>query len=29
YIAQHEDVSTTIKHYDLRDFKEEKNQIFM
>ncbi|WP_256220848.1 hypothetical protein, partial [Bacillus licheniformis] len=23
------DVSTTIKHYDLRDFKEEKNQIFM
>lgn len=28
YVAQHNDVSTTIKHYDLRDFKEEKNQIF-
>ncbi|MEC2237407.1 hypothetical protein P9G78_22630, partial [Bacillus subtilis] len=24
-----EDVSTTIKHYDLRDFEEEKNQIFV
>lgn len=28
YIAHHEDVSTTIKHYDLRNFEEEKNQIF-
>ncbi|MCR8641548.1 site-specific integrase [Paenibacillus sp. N1-5-1-14] len=28
YIAHHNDVSTTIKHYDLRDFEEEKNQIF-
>ncbi|MGN7324793.1 tyrosine-type recombinase/integrase [Bacillus altitudinis] len=29
YIAHHEDVSTTIKHYDLRNFEEEKNQIFI
>ncbi|PCK17676.1 recombinase [Bacillus pumilus] len=29
YIAHHEDVSTTIKHYDLRNFEEEKNQIFV
>jgi integrase len=28
FVAQHEDVSTTQKHYDLRDFDEEKNQIF-
>lgn len=28
YVAQHNDISTTIKHYDLRDFKEEKNKIF-
>lgn len=28
YIAHHNDVSTTIKHYDLRDFAEEKNKIF-
>jgi site-specific recombinase XerD len=28
FVAQHEDVSTTIKHYDLRDFEEEKNNIF-
>lgn len=27
-IAHHEDVSTTIKHYDLRDKKDEKNAIF-
>lgn len=29
YIAHHKDVSTTIKHYDLRNFEEEKNQIFV
>lgn len=29
YVAHHKDVSTTIKHYDLRDFEEEKNQIFV
>jgi len=28
HIAQHEDVSTTIKHYDLREFEEERDQIF-
>lgn len=28
YIAHHENVATTIAHYDLRDFEEEKNQIF-
>lgn len=28
YIAQHEDVATTSKFYDLRDFEEEKNEIF-
>ncbi|TWJ45852.1 hypothetical protein CHCC5027_2593 [Bacillus paralicheniformis] len=28
-LAEHEDVSTTMKNYDLRDFKVEKNQIFM
>lgn len=28
YVAHHNDISTTIKHYDLRDFEEEKNQIF-
>lgn len=28
FVAHHEDVSTTIKHYDLRDFDEERNKIF-
>jgi len=28
YVAHHENVSTTIAHYDLRDFEEEKNEIF-
>lgn len=28
YVAHHENVATTISHYDLRDFEEEKNQIF-
>ena len=28
YIAMHEDTSTTSKFYDLRDFEEEKNNIF-
>lgn len=28
FVAQHEDISTTIKHYDLRTFEEEKNNIF-
>ncbi|MGZ9868112.1 tyrosine-type recombinase/integrase [Priestia endophytica] len=28
YVAHHEAVGTTISHYDLRDFEEEKNQIF-
>ncbi len=28
FVAQHEDVSTTMKHYDLRTFEEEKNTIF-
>lgn len=28
YVAQHENVATTIAHYDLRDFKEERGKIF-
>lgn len=28
FVAQHNDVSTTIRHYDLRDFEEERNSIF-
>jgi integrase len=28
YVAHHENVATTIAHYDLRDFEEEKNSIF-
>lgn len=28
YIAQHEDTATTSGFYDLRDFEEEKNNIF-
>lgn len=28
YVAHHNDISTTIQHYDLRDFEEEKNNIF-
>jgi integrase len=28
FVAHHENVATTIAHYDLRDFEEEKNQIF-
>ncbi|RYI30614.1 site-specific integrase [Bacillus infantis] len=28
FVAQHNDISTTTRHYDLRDFEEEKNQIF-
>lgn len=28
YIAHHENVATTIAHYDLRDFEEERNKIF-
>jgi integrase len=28
YVAHHENVATTIAHYDLRDFEEEKNKIF-
>jgi site-specific recombinase XerD len=28
FVAQHNDISTTVKHYDLRDFAEEKNKIF-
>lgn len=28
YIAQHNDTSTTSNFYDLRDFEEEKNNIF-
>jgi integrase len=28
YVAHHENVATTIAHYDLRSFEEEKNQIF-
>lgn len=28
YIAHHENIATTIAHYDLRDFAEERNKIF-
>ncbi|RKJ67869.1 site-specific integrase [Butyricicoccus sp. 1XD8-22] len=28
FVAHHEDVLTTMKHYDLRDFEEERNSIF-
>jgi site-specific recombinase XerD len=28
FVAQHNDVSTTSKFYDLREFEEEKNKIF-
>lgn len=28
YVAHHNDVSTTLGFYDLRDFEEEKNKIF-
>lgn len=28
YVAQHDDTSTTSNFYDLRDFEEEKNNIF-
>ena len=28
YVAMHNDTSTTSKHYDLRNFEEEKNNIF-
>ncbi len=28
YVAMHNDISTTVNHYDLRDFAEEKNKIF-
>jgi integrase len=28
FVAHHENVATTIAHYDLRDFGEEKNSIF-
>ena len=28
YVAHHNDISTTISHYDLRDHAEEKNNIF-
>lgn len=28
YVAHHNDISTTSKFYDLRDFEEEKNKIF-
>lgn len=28
FVAQHNDISTTTQHYDLRDFEEEKNKIF-
>lgn len=28
FIAQHESVETTINHYDLRDFEEERDKIF-
>lgn len=28
FIAQHESVETTIRHYDLRDFEEERDKIF-
>lgn len=28
FVAQHSDVSTTLKFYDLRNFEEERNSIF-
>ena len=28
HVAHHENVATTIAHYDLRNFEEEKNEIF-
>lgn len=28
YIAQHNNISTTLNFYDLRDFEEERNKIF-
>lgn len=28
FVAQHEDVAVTMKHYDLREFEDEKNTIF-
>ena len=28
FVAHHNDISTTISHYDLRDYEEEKNNIF-
>ncbi|MFK3936691.1 tyrosine-type recombinase/integrase [Alkalihalobacillus sp. NPDC078783] len=28
YVAHHNDISTTLKFYDLRDFEEERNKIF-
>lgn len=28
FVAHHNDISTTISHYDLRDHEEEKNNIF-
>jgi len=28
FVAHHENIATTIAHYDLRDFAEEKNKIF-
>lgn len=28
HIAHHEDVATTLSHYDLRDFEEERNEIY-
>lgn len=29
FIAHHEDISTTANNYDLRDFENEKNEIFL
>lgn len=28
FVAQHSEVSVTMKHYDLREFEEERNSIF-
>ena len=28
FVAQHNDIATTSTFYDLRDFEEEKSQIF-
>ncbi|AIQ53418.1 hypothetical protein R70331_19005 [Paenibacillus sp. FSL R7-0331] len=28
YVVHHENIATTIAHYDLRDFAEERNKIF-